>query len=257
MILFDSHAHLDDPELYNRLDEVIKNATAAGVKYIATVGQDVKTSKKAVEIARKYKNVYAIVGIHPNEVKNAQPGDLIEIAALLKDPKVVCVGEIGLDYHWDSSNKEEQKAYFITQIATAYKYGKPINIHARDAAKDTFDILKDNRDKIINCVLHCYSFSKELAREFVKLGFYISLGGPVTFKNAKEPKLVAQETPLARLFIETDSPSLSPEPKRGKINEPANVRYVCDVIASLKGITAEEVARQTTLNAKKVYGIED
>ena len=255
MVLFDSHAHLDDGALYSQIEDVLSRAKDTGVQHIVTIGQDIATSKKAIEIAHRYPNVYATIGIHPNEVKKAQPSDLIELAKLIQDEKVVAVGEIGLDYHWDDSNKEAQKAYFITQIEMAYKYNKVINIHARDAAQDTFEILKSHKDKIKGCILHSYSFSKEMGKEFIKLGFYISLGGPVTFKNAKEPKIVATTVPLDKLLIETDSPCLAPEPKRGTMNEPANVKYVCECIANLRGISSEEVAEATTKNALKISGI--
>ncbi len=257
-MLFDSHCHLNDPAMYGQIDQYIQNSRQAGVNYMCVIGYDLKSSLLAVQIARKYPNIYATVGIIPNELDNMQPDDINKIEKLLADPKVVAVGEIGLDYyHYAKVERNKQKQYFELFIKMAYKHQKPITIHSRDAAQDTYDILKSNQQYLSKGIMHCYSYSLEMANKFIDLGFYISLAGPLTYKNSKEQKRVATHVPLARLLVETDSPYLTPEPKRGQKNEPANVTFVCACIASLKGMSFEEVAQQTLKNTQTVYGIQD
>ena len=256
MELFDTHAHLDDAALFPDLEGVIERAHANGVKYITTIGVDIATSKQAIAIANKYKGVYACVGIHPSEIEKMQPGDEQLIAELLNDPKVVGLGEIGLNWQ-EGVDLTEQKKYFELFLKMAYKYHKPVIIHSRDAAQETLEILQANQQYLTKGILHCYSYSAEMIKSFLKLGFYISFAGPVTFKNSKEPKRAAQTVPLDRLLIETDSPYLTPEPRRGHTNEPANVLYTGKCIAELRGLTIEELAATTCANAKAVYNIKD
>lgn len=257
-MLFDSHCHLNDPEMIDNIEEYILNAKNNGVTKMAVIGYDLDSSIKAVEIAKAHEGVYAVVGIIPNEINRIKKGDIEKIEALLDEPKVVAVGEIGLDYYNEENvDHDLQKQVFELFIKMAYKHGKPFTVHSRDAANDTYELLKKNKQYITKGIIHCYSYSQEMTKQFIDLGFYISLAGPVTFKNAKEPKLVASSVPLNKLLIETDSPYLTPVPNRGKKNEPANVRYTCACIAELRNISVEEVAKATYENAMNVYGIKD
>ena len=234
-MLFDSHAHLNDPKLIDRVEEIIDNAKNNEVKKITCVGYDYKSSMLAIDLANQYDDLYAAIGIHPSEAKEFNL-DLSWIEENIDNPKVVAIGEIGLDYYWDKTYKAEQKELFINQIKLANKHNKPIIVHMREATKDTYDILKEYKDSNTLGVMHCYSSSKESAKQFIDLNMYISLAGPVTFKNAHTPKEVAKEIDLDHLLVETDSPYLSPSPYRGKTNEPKNVLYVAKEIAEIKTV---------------------
>jgi len=249
---FNTHSHLNSSKLYEQRDIYIKNALENNVNYITIAGYDLESSRRAVEIANEYSFIYATVGISPNDCLNTTDEDLKEIEMLLQNHRVVALGEIGLDYYWDDVPKDKQKDVFLKQIEIAKKYDKPIVIHARDAYEDTYNILKEAKHYGI---MHCYSGSVEMAERYVKIGFMISLAGPVTFKNAKVPKEVARAIGIDHLLIETDCPYLTPHPFRGKLNEPANVVYIAQEIAKLKNMEIEDVARITTFNAKKVFGI--
>jgi len=254
-MLFDSHAHLNDPKLIDRVEEIIDNAKNNEVKKITCVGYDYKSSMLAIDLANQYDDLYAAIGIHPSEAKEFNL-DLSWIEENIDNPKVVAIGEIGLDYYWDKTYKAEQKELFINQIKLANKHNKPIIVHMREATKDTYDILKEYKDSNTLGVMHCYSSSKESAKQFIDLNMYISLAGPVTFKNAHTPKEVAKEIDLDHLLVETDSPYLSPSPYRGKTNEPKNVLYVAKEIAEIKGVSLEEVMEKTYRNTCKLYNIE-
>jgi TatD DNase family protein len=245
-MLFDSHAHLNDPKLIDRVEDIIDNAQKNKVNKITCVGYDYNSSMLAIELANQYERVYAAIGIHPSEAKEFN----IDLSW------VVALGEIGLDYYWDKAYKEEQKELLINQIKLANKLKKPIIIHMRDATKDTYDILKEYKNFDTLGVMHCYSSSKEAMQQFIDLNMFISLAGPVTFKNAHVPKEVAKEISLDHLLVETDCPYLSPTPFRGKTNEPKNVLYIAKEIADLKGITVEEVMDKTYKNTCKLYNIE-
>lgn len=249
---FDTHCHLNSEQLYPEHDVFIERALANQVDHMVVVGYDLESSKKAVEIAKAYDFIYAAVGIGPNDCLETDDQDLLVIDEYLKEPKVVALGEIGLDYYWDDVPKEKQMDVFQKQILLAKKHQKPIVIHCRDAYEDTYQVLKNNGHPGI---MHCYSGSAQMAERFIKLGFYISLAGPVTFKNARVPKDVAEKISLEYLLIETDCPYLTPHPYRGKLNEPANVVYIAKEIAKLKNMEIENVARKTTFNAKKIFGI--
>ena len=249
---FNTHTHLNSKELYSQRDIFIKHALDNNVDYIVVAGYDLPSSKYAVEIAQEYPFIYATVGISPNDCLETTDADLNEIEALLQNPCVVALGEIGLDYYWEDVPHDKQKDIFQKQIDIAKKHDKPIVIHARDAYEDTYRILKQAAHRGI---MHCYSGSVEMAKRFIDLGFYISLAGPVTFKNARVPKDVAEKIGLEHLLIETDCPYLTPHPYRGTLNEPANVVYIAQEIAKLKNMEIESVASQTTFNAKKVFGI--
>lgn len=256
MKLFDTHCHLNSNELYNDVENVIKRAKENSVTRILVVGYNLKTSFLAVELANKYDNVYASVGFHPTEI-NVSEEDFTKVMSLLKDEKVVALGEIGLDYHWvkEKDQQEKQKQYFVKQINIANHYKKPICVHDRESFADCLEILKNN-PPLYGGVMHCYSGPSDKINELIKLGMYISFGGPVTFLNGKKPKESAIATPLDKLLIETDSPYLSPHPFRGKINEPANVLLVAQEIARLKGISLEELGEITYSNGNKLFHIE-
>ncbi len=251
-MFFDSHVHLNSEQLSQDVDFFVQNALNNGVTNMVCVGYDLPSSRKAIEIAQAYDFIYAAVGISPNDCLNTTDEDLQEIDSMLNSDKVVALGEIGLDYYWDDVPRDKQQEVFAKQIQLAKKHNLPLVIHARDALRDTYDLLKAGQHYGI---MHCYSGSVEMAREFIKIGFYISLAGPVTFKNAKTPKEVAKNIDINHLLIETDCPYLTPHPFRGKLNEPANVVYIAKEIAMQKSMEIEDVARITTFNAKKVFGI--
>lgn len=249
--LIDTHAHLD---MYENWDVIINNAKENGIKKIIIPAVETEYFQKILDIANSYEDVYCMMGIFPTEAKNWHDGILEDIKELAKNKKVVSIGEIGLDYYWDKSFIDEQKDIFIKQVKLANELGLPIEIHDREAHKDVFDILVEY-NKTSDVVFHCFSGSVEFARECLKQGWYIALGGVVTFKNAVKTKEVAKDVPLDRLMLETDSPYLTPVPFRGKENQPAYVRYVADEIAKLKGIDVKEVIEATTKNAEMVFGI--
>ena len=249
--LIDTHAHLD---MYEDWDVIIKNAKENGIKKIIIPAVETEYFQKILDIANSYEDVYCMMGIFPTEAKNWHDGILDDIKEFAKNKKVVSIGEIGLDYYWDKSFVDKQKDIFIKQVKLANELGLPIEIHDREAHKDVFDILVEY-NKTSDVVFHCFSGSVEFARECLKQGWYIALGGVVTFKNAVKTKEVAKDVPLDRLMLETDSPYLTPVPFRGKENQPAYVRYVADEIAKLKGIDVKEVIEATTKNAEMVFGI--
>lgn len=254
-MLFDTHAHLNAEQFDEDLEEVVARAKHDGVENMVIVGFDRPTIEKAMELIERYEFMYASVGWHPVDAIDMTDEDLAWIEELAAHPKVVAIGEMGLDYYWDKSPKEIQKEVFRKQIRLAKKVKLPIVIHNREATADIVEILKEEGAEEVGGIMHCFSGSAETAKELVKLNFYISLGGPVTFKNAKKPKEVAAEIPLDKLLVETDCPYLAPHPFRGKRNEPAYVKLVAEQIAAIKELSLEEVAAATTKNAKKVFGI--
>lgn len=252
---FDSHCHLNDPSLYQDLDNVITRSLQSGVTLMNVIGYDVKSSLKALEIAKKYDGVYATVGIHPNDLHKMEENDFSIIESLLNEEKVVAVGEIGLDYHYENTMMELQKEYLVKFLYLANKYDKPIVIHVRDATNDAYTIFKEHKHLIKGGVMHCYGGSKEMAMEFIKLGLYIGIDGPVTFTNARVVKEVVKAVPLETLLIETDCPYLTPHPFRGKRNDPSYLPLVAQEIARLKNVSVEEVALITTNNAKRLFRV--
>ncbi|HJV16705.1 MAG TPA: TatD family hydrolase [Bacillales bacterium] len=254
-MLFDTHAHLNAEQYHEDLEEVIVRAKDEGVATMVVVGFDRPTIQRAIELADQYDFIYASVGWHPVDAIDLTEEDLKWIEELSSHPKVVALGEMGLDYYWDKSPKDIQQEVFRKQIRLAKKVKLPIIIHNREATSDIIEILKEEGAKEVGGIMHCFSGSPEIAKECVKMNFYISLGGPVTFKNAKKPKEVAAEIPLEKLLIETDCPYLTPHPFRGKRNEPSYVKFVAEEIAHIKGVTYEEIAEATTKNAKKLFDI--
>lgn len=250
--LIDTHSHIDMQD-FEDLDRVISNAKSFGVKKIIIPSVNRDSFEKVIQISNKYENVYCALGIHPTEVQNTKEGDFEKIIELSCDKKVVAIGECGLDYYWDKSFVEEQKAAFLKQIEIAKSLKKPLIVHDREAHKDTFDLLKNISE--IPIIMHCFSGSFEFAKECIKKGFYIALGGVVTFKNAKKVHEIAKNIPLEHLLLETDAPYLTPEPYRGKRNEPAYVKFVAEKIAELRGISFDKIAEVTTENAKMIFNI--
>lgn len=255
-MLIDTHVHLNAHQYEDDVEEVIRRALDAGVERMIVVGFDRPTIKGALTLAETYDFIYAAVGWHPVDAIDCTEEDLAWIEQLaIEHPKVVAIGEMGLDYHWDKSPKDIQKKVFREQIRLAKRVNLPIIIHNRDATADVVQILKEEEAHTTGGIMHCFSGSVETARQCIEMNFMISLGGPVTFKNAKMPKKVAEEIELEYLLVETDAPYLTPHPHRGKRNEPFYVTLVAEEIARLKGIPVEDVAYQTTENAKRLFGI--
>lgn len=255
--MIDSHCHINDKAFLFKEGEYIKEAVNSGVTNFLVVGCDYLTSAKASEITVIYEECYAAVGIHPSDSKNADKDDLKRIEEILqKGHNIVAVGEIGLDYYWDKEEniKKNQKEYFIKQIDLANKYNLPVSIHCRDAYEDCLRILKEHPVKR-GGVMHCYGGSKEMMNEFIKLGFYIGIGGTVTFKNAVKIKEVAQVVPSDKYLLETDAPYLAPTPHRGEQNHSKYLFLVRDQIASLRNVSPEQVDKETTENFKRLFGL--
>lgn len=252
---FDSHAHYDD-EIFNQdLEDVLENAYKLGVTKIIDVGYNEETSKHAINIATNYTYIYATVGTHPEYCNNYTNVDFVyELAKNNKE--VVAIGEIGLDYHWEH-DKDFQKKYFMKQIDIANTLDLPIVIHNREADMDILHILKNEIKPKVDCIFHCFSSSLEVAKEVIKHGWYISLSGTVTFKNARNLHEIAQYVPIDKLLLETDCPYLSPEPFRGKRNDSSKVMYVADKISNLKNVSIEEIANATYSNACRAYKIKE
>ena len=260
MEFLDSHAHLDDDAFEGDREQIILEIKKAGITKVISAGYSLEGSKKAIELSKKYDFIYATCGISPNDIPQTEEElwkVLEQIEDLVKNnDKVLAIGEIGLDYHWSKENIDLQKLAFVTQIKMANELGKPIVIHTREAVMDTITILKEN--KVENKgVFHCCPLNRELVKEALQLGFYISFAGPVTFKNSKNANEIIQMVPLDKILIETDSPYLSPDPFRGKRNEPRNVKLVAQKIADVKNISLENIANITFENAKKIFQIKN
>lgn len=256
-MLVDTHVHLNAEQYEEDVEEVIERAREVGVEKMVVVGFDTETIERAMELVERYDFLYAVIGWHPVDAIDCTEEDLNWIESLTKHPKVVGIGETGLDYHWDKSPKDVQIELFRKQIRLAKKLDLPIIIHNRDATADVVRILEEEEAHTVGGIMHCFSGSVEIARQCIDMNFMISLGGPVTFKNAKMPKKVATEIELEHLLVETDAPYLTPHPHRGKRNEPFYVTLVAEEIAKLKEMTYEEVAEQTTANALKLFRIAD
>lgn len=251
--LIDVHCHLYEPDYEPVMDALMVEMAQNGVEYVLCSGCELVTTKKSIAIAEKYPMAYAEAGFHPCDTADVTEEQWREMKQLIKHPRVVAVGEIGLDYYWDSAPRDVQKYWFEKQIDYAGEVGKPIVIHTRKATEDTLEIL--SRLKPPRAVLHCFSGSVETMRQVIAMGYSISLGGVVTFKNARHAVDCAREVPADRLMLETDCPFLAPEPFRGKLNRPDYVRFVAEKIAALRGVTPQEVADFTNANAKRFFNI--
>lgn len=254
-MLFDTHAHLNDDKFACDLPEVIKRAEEAGVLKIANVGYDLPSSLEAIKIAKKYPGMYAVIGVHPHDADTLDEELLYKLKVYAREPEVVAIGEIGLDYYRDLSPRDIQRDAFRKQIRLAAELKKPIVIHDRDAHEDTMQILREEKAGTNGGILHCFAGSWEMARFCMSMGFHISIAGPVTYSNANKLLEIAKLVPLDRLLVETDCPYLTPHPYRGKRNEPARVRVTAEKIAQLRNITLEKLAEATTANAFQVYQI--
>lgn len=248
-MMIDTHCHLSD----NDYDDLMSVIERMGDNIMIASGCDKKTNLEVIELVNKYPNIYGTIGFHPTELDDITLDDLSILEEQAKNPKIVGIGEIGLDYHYDDTDIVGQKEFFIKQIELAHKLDLPIVIHSRDAALDTYEILKEHLKG--KAVMHCYSYSEEMAHRFLDLGLYFGIGGVLTFKNSVKLKETVKELPLDRLLLETDSPFLAPEPLRGTTNEPYNIYYVGLKIAELKGIFSDLVFETTTSNARKIFNL--
>ena len=255
-MIFDTHAHYDDRAFDEDRGELIRRFDELGIGAVTDPGSTKESIPLIAELTRKYSRIYGALGIHPSECAEMTEQDLEEIRKMLRLPKMVAVGEIGLDYHWDTPERELQKHWFRRQLELARQERLPVIIHSRDAAADTLEILRECRAEEIGGVIHCYSYSAELSKEFLDLGFYLGVGGVVTFRNGKRLKETVRRTPLERIVLETDSPYMAPEPHRGERNSSQLLRYVVNEIAKIKEVTPEEVTRTTWNNACALYRLD-
>ncbi len=253
-MFIDTHAHLTDEKFANDLDTVLARAEEAGVTRILTLGTDIASSRAAIALAEKYAPVYAAVGIHPEVVREARRDEVRTVRELASHPKVVAIGEIGLDYYWDKESADLQQEFFERQLELAIELGLPVSIHDREAHEKIRETLIKLGGQGLRGVLHSFSGDEALARKTIDLGLLISFAGPVTFLNARQPPAIARVLPLDKLLIETDAPYLAPHPLRGRRNEPANVTRIAMRIAELKGLAVQEVAAQTAHNARALFG---
>ena len=253
-MIFESHAHYDSRKFDEDREELLNSMQENGVGTIINAGATWKSVTTGLELANQYPFVYAALGLHPDEVGELNEERFEILEAECQKEKVVAVGEIGLDYYWDNESHDIQKKWFIRQLELARELDLPVIIHSRDAAEDTLKIMKEHA-KGMRGVIHCFSYSKEMAEEYVKLGFYIGVGGVVTFKNGKKLKEVVEAIPIERILLETDSPYLAPEPHRGKRNSSLYLPHIAQMIADLKGLTYDEVVAQTEKNGKELFNI--
>ncbi len=266
-MIFETHAHYDDDAFDRDREQLLASLPEHGIGRVINVGASVETTASSLRLSERYAHVYAAVGVHPDEVDGLTEETFAWLRDQTRRPKAVAVGEIGLDYHWqkDPGEQERQRTWFRRQLSLARECGLPVIIHSRDAAEDTMQILRDagswevagtahgKKSGNVQGVIHCYSYSPELAREFVKMGYDIGVGGVVTFKNAKKLKETVQAIPLERILLETDCPYMAPEPHRGERNSSLYLPCVAEKIAELKGVTPEEVARITWENATELF----
>ena len=254
-MIFDTHVHYDDPAFDEDRDSLIASLEKSGIGNVVDIGASIDTTRKALELAHKYDFIYAAVGVHPSEVEELTEDSFELLSEWSEDGRCVAIGEIGLDYHWPEPGRELQKKWFRRQLDLARQKQLPVVIHSRDAAKDTVDIMKEEHAEEIGGVVHCFSYTKEIAKECLDMGFYIGVGGVVTFKNGKKLREVVEITPIEKILLETDCPYLAPEPYRGKRNSSLYLPYVVEEIAKIKNINAEEVIRITENNAKTMYNL--
>jgi TatD DNase family protein len=251
-MFIDAHAHLDDEAFSKDRDELIAKIKEACI-YVINAGSDIASSELSVRLAKKHEFIFACVGIHPHEAQKVPENYIDTLKNMTKHPKVLAIGEIGLDYHYDFSERSVQKKVFAEQLALAKELNLPVVVHSREAHQDTLDIIR--KSGIRKGLMHCYSGSLELADQYIDLGFYFSLGGTITFKNAKKPKQSAKELPLNRILLETDSPYLSPEPFRGRRNDPTKIPVIAQAMANIRGISLEEIEKAAEDNTRQLFGI--
>ena len=254
-MIFETHAHYDDEKFESGREALLASLPDCGIKRVVNVGASLASTRNSIELAEAYDFVYASVGVHPSDIAGLDEEQFFWLKEQLLHPKVVAVGEIGLDYYWDKEPEvqEKRRYWFKRQFELAKEAGLPVIIHSRDAAADTMEILKEVHTPDVKVVIHCYSYSPEMAEEFVKMGYYIGVGGVITFKNAKKLKETVEKIPLERILLETDCPYLAPEPYRGKRNDSRYIPYIVEKIAELKQVSTEEVEAITWQNAMEFY----
>ncbi|MCR4610062.1 MAG: TatD family hydrolase [Eubacterium sp.] len=256
MKIFETHAHYDDDAYNEDREAVIDRLKSFDVERVVNIGSNMETSRNTDAFTKKYDFFYGAVGVHPSDTGDMKEADIDELKEMVRNnPKIVAIGEIGLDYHWPEPGRDVQKKWFIRQLELARELGKPVVIHSRDAAEDTITILEEEKVGEIGGVMHCYSYSKEIAERVLRMGLYIGVGGVITFKNGRKLVETVEETPIERIVVETDSPYLAPEPYRGRRNTSANLRLIVSRIAEIKGLTPDEVAEITYENALRMYRI--
>lgn len=254
--IFETHAHYEDKAFDADRDELIKSLPAGDIEYVVNVGSNMDTCRKIAKMVKDYDFLYGALGIHPSDIRGVTEEDLKWIEdETSANERILAIGEIGLDYYWDKDNKPEQKDFFERQIMIARRLNKPIIVHSRDAALDTYEVMKASKSSECGGVVHCFSYPVEEARKYVDMGFYIGIGGVVTFKNSHKLKEVVQYLPLESILLETDCPYMAPEPYRGKRNSSLYIPEIAKVIADLKGISYDEVVSVTNANAKRMYKI--
>lgn len=253
-MIIDTHAHYDDKQFDIDRDELLSSMESGGIGAVINASATVRSWDKVLKFTEQYPFMYGMIGVHPDEIGELDEEKFVQMEQLISNPKIVAVGEIGLDYYWDKESHNQQKEWFIKQLNLARKYDLPVNVHSREAAADTMDIMKEYGQGM-KAIIHCYSYSKEMALQYVKMGYLLGIGGVVTFKNAKKLKEVVEAVPIEHIVLETDCPYLAPDPYRGKRNSSLYLPYVAKAIADLKGMTEEEVIEITTANARRFYGI--
>lgn len=254
-MIFDTHAHYDDEKFDEDRDELLTSLADAGVGTVVDAASTIDSCHQIIELIDKYPFLYGTLGIHPSECKDMTEDDLDWIRQQLKNPKIVAIGEIGLDYYWPEPDHDIQKKWFEKQLELAKETDMPVVIHSRDAAEDTLNMIKMAQLPPKTVDIHCFSYSKEIAREYLNMGYYLGVGGVVTFKNAKKLKEVVEYAPIENILLETDCPYLAPEPNRGKRNSSLNLEYIVDKIAELKNMDREDVISITEKNAQDFYRI--
>ena len=255
-MIFDTHAHYDDEAFDEDRDSLLKSLPENGIESAVNVSSNIASVQATLALIKKYPFLYGAVGIHPNETGELDESRFQWLEQMTQMPKVVAVGEIGLDYYWDEPEREIQKEWFVRQLNMARKVRLPVIIHSRDAAKDTLDIMKGEKSWEIGGVIHCFSYGKEIAKEYLDMGFFLGIGGVLTFQNGKKLKEVAEYAPLEQIVLETDCPYLSPVPNRGRRNSSLNLPYVVKALADIRHISEQEVIDITNQNAKRLYRIQ-
>lgn len=252
-MIFDSHAHYDDEQFDEDRETLLDSMQARGVGYIVNVGGGIKSSRETIGLTKRFTHVYGAVGVHPSEVEELNEENMKWLREASAKPKIVAIGEIGLDYHWEEPDPGIQKYWFEEQLKLAREVNLPVIIHSRDAAADTLNIMKEHKAQEIGGVVHCFSYGVDMAREYLNMGMYLGVGGVVTFKNSRKLKEVVEYAPIEQIVLETDCPYLSPEPNRGKRNSSINLPYIVNEIANIKNLTPGEVIDITCKNAIKMY----
>ncbi len=255
-MIFESHAHYDDEAFDPDRDELLNSLQDYGIEAVVNVCASIESLDNTVQLMEQYPFIYGAIGVHPDEVGGMNKQVMEKIRRLCRHPKAVAIGEIGLDYHWDKENHDTQKKWFCAQMEIARQEKMPFIIHSRDAAEDTLSVMKELRaGDMYGGIVHCFSYSVEIAREYLNMGLYLGIGGVLTFSNGKKLKEVAAYAPLEQLVLETDSPYLSPVPNRGKRNSSLNLPYIAKELANLKGVPYDQVVDVTNANARKLFGL--